>query len=40
MGQHMPTAPKNFKNALETDNEWWADHQDELLKRYSAWMAK
>jgi putative spermidine/putrescine transport system substrate-binding protein len=40
MGQHMPTAPDNFKNALETDNEWWADHQDELLKRYSAWMAR
>jgi putative spermidine/putrescine transport system substrate-binding protein len=40
MGQHMPTAPKNFKNALAGDDEYWADHQDEILKRYSAWMAK
>jgi putative spermidine/putrescine transport system substrate-binding protein len=40
MGQHMPTAPQNFKNALATDGDWWADHQDEILKRYSAWMAK
>ncbi len=40
MGPHMPTAPANFKNALKTDDEWWADHQDEILKRYSAWKAK
>jgi putative spermidine/putrescine transport system substrate-binding protein len=40
MASHMPTAPANFKNALMTNNEWWADHQDEILKRYSAWKAK
>lgn len=40
MAPHMPTAPENFKNALETDNEWWADNQDEINKRYNAWMAK
>ncbi len=40
MAPHMPTAPANFKNALETDNEWWADNQDEINKRYNAWMAK
>lgn len=40
MAPHMPTAPENFKNALATNNEWWADNQDELLKRYTAWMAK
>ena len=40
MAQHMPTAPQNIKNALASDDEWWADHQDEVLKRYSAWMAK
>jgi putative spermidine/putrescine transport system substrate-binding protein len=40
MAPHMPTAPQNFTNALQTDDEWWADHQDEVLKRYSAWMAK
>ena len=40
MAPHMPTAPANFKNALETDSEWWADNQDEINKRYNAWMAK
>ncbi len=40
MAPHMPTAPANLINALASDNEWWADHQDEVLKRYSAWMAK
>ena len=40
MAPHMPTAPENFKNALETDVEWWADNQDEINKRYNAWMAK
>jgi len=40
MAPHMPTSPENFKNALETDNEWWADNQDEINKRYNAWMAK
>jgi len=40
MGPYLPTAPENFKNALKTDDEWWADHQDEILKRYSAWKAK
>jgi len=40
MASHMPTAPENFKNALETGIEWWADNQDEINKRYNAWMAK
>ena len=40
MAPHMPTAPENFKNALETDVEWWAVNQDEINKRYNAWMAK
>ena len=40
MGPHMPTAPANFKNALQNDPEWWADHQDELNERFAAWLAK
>ena len=37
---HMPTAPDNFKNALQSDPEWWADHADELNERFNAWLAK
>ena len=40
MGPHMPTAVENFKTALLKDPEWWADNQDEMIKRFSAWMAK
>jgi len=40
MGPHMPTAPANFKNALQNDPEWWADHQDELNERFATWLAK
>ncbi|MFQ5783725.1 MAG: ABC transporter substrate-binding protein [Alphaproteobacteria bacterium] len=40
MMPQMPTAPDNFKNALQNDFEWWADHQDELNERFAAWLAK
>lgn len=40
MAPHMPTAPANFKNALQNNFEWWADHQDELNERFAAWLAK
>ena len=40
MKPHMPTAPANFKNALQNDYAWWADNQDELNERFSAWLAK
>jgi len=37
---HMPTAPDNFKNALQNDFEWWADHQDDMNERFASWLAK
>jgi putative spermidine/putrescine transport system substrate-binding protein len=40
MAPHMPTAKKNFENALANDPEWWADNQDEMIKRYSVWMTQ
>ena len=40
MGPQMPTAPENFKNALQNDFEFWADHQDELNERFNAWLAQ
>ncbi len=40
MSSHMPTAPANFKNALQNDFEWWADNQDELNERFNNWLAK
>ena len=40
MGPQMPTAPDNFKNALQNDFEFWADNQDELNERFNAWLAQ
>jgi putative spermidine/putrescine transport system substrate-binding protein len=36
----MPTYTENFKNALQNDFAWWADHQDEMNERFAAWLAK
>jgi putative spermidine/putrescine transport system substrate-binding protein len=40
MAPHMPTAPENMKNALQVDNEWWADNGDAMNERFNAWLAK
>lgn len=40
MAPHMPTAPDNFKNALQNDFLYWADNQDSLNERFNAWLAK
>lgn len=39
MMPHMPTAPDNFKNALQNDFIFWADNADELKERFNAWLA-
>lgn len=39
MGPHMPTAPANFKTAIQNDFEFWADRQDELNNRFNSWLA-
>ena len=40
MADHMPTAPANFKNALQNDFEFWADNADELNERFNSWLAQ
>ncbi|MCW8835287.1 MAG: extracellular solute-binding protein [Rhodospirillales bacterium] len=40
MKPHMPTYGPNFKTALHKDDEFWADHLDELTERFNAWLAK
>ena len=39
MGPQMPTAPENFKTAIQNDFEFWADNQDELNERFNTWLA-
>lgn len=40
MGPHLPTAPDNLKNALETSAEFWVDRNAELNERFNAWLAQ
>ena len=38
MGRHLPTWPDNMKTAIWEDEEFWADHLDELNERFNAWL--
>jgi putative spermidine/putrescine transport system substrate-binding protein len=40
MAGHMPTAPENLKNALQSNFEFWADNQDQLNEQFNAWLAQ
>ena len=36
----IPTAPENFRTALQNDFEFWADFQEDLKERFDAWLTK
>ncbi len=36
MGPHLPTAPENMGNALETSADFWVDRNAELNERFNA----
>ena len=40
MAPHLPTAPENLTNALETSSSFWVDHDAELNERFQAWLAQ
>jgi putative spermidine/putrescine transport system substrate-binding protein len=40
MGPHLPTAPENMGNALETSADFWVDKNEELNERFNAWLAQ
>ncbi|HEY6670256.1 MAG TPA: extracellular solute-binding protein [Methyloceanibacter sp.] len=37
MKDFLPTAPDNFKKALQFDDAWWSAHGEELAKRFQEW---
>jgi putative spermidine/putrescine transport system substrate-binding protein len=39
MAPHLPTAPENLTNALETSFEFWVDRDSELNERFNAWLS-
>jgi putative spermidine/putrescine transport system substrate-binding protein len=36
----LPTSPDNFANSLQNDFQWWADNQQEMDERFTAWLAR
>ncbi len=40
VGEKLPTAPDNLKNARATDAEFWIDHGEDLEERFNAWANK
>jgi putative spermidine/putrescine transport system substrate-binding protein len=39
MVPHLPTAPDNYQGAIGSNEEWWADHEEEIGERFSEWLA-
>ena len=37
---HLPSYPKNMKQGLAMDNDFWVEYKDELKERFIAWMSK
>jgi putative spermidine/putrescine transport system substrate-binding protein len=40
MAPHLPTAPENLTNALESSFQFWVDRDAELNERFQAWLAQ
>jgi putative spermidine/putrescine transport system substrate-binding protein len=36
----LPVAPENMKTALPNDPQFWADNNEELTKRFNAWLSQ
>ena len=36
----LPVAPENMTNALPNDGQFWADNNEELTKRFNAWLSQ
>lgn len=36
----LPTSPDNKEKQIIINNEWWVEHQAEILERWNAWMLK
>ncbi|WP_217495450.1 ABC transporter substrate-binding protein [Halofilum ochraceum] len=37
---HMPTAPSNFRNALQNNFIWWSENKERMDERFDAWLGE
>jgi putative spermidine/putrescine transport system substrate-binding protein len=40
LADNLPTTPKNMTDSFTLDNAFWADHNDEIRKRFTTWLAQ
>ena len=40
MLDHMPTTPKNMKNSIVRNEEWWADNLQSVQEKFNAWLSR
>lgn len=40
MRPHLPKTPENSARALYNDWNWWSDNGEELIERFSTWLAR
>jgi len=38
--QQLPTAPQNLINAVRLDPDFWLDHEEELMQRFTRWVSQ
>lgn len=38
--RHMPTAPANFRNAVQNNFIWWSENQERMDERFDAWLGE
>ena len=36
----LPTAPVNFKRAIQINSTFWADNADQINKRFQVWLTQ
>ncbi|MFN6993579.1 MAG: ABC transporter substrate-binding protein [Aquincola tertiaricarbonis] len=36
----LPTEPRNLEGAVQLDTAFWVDHEEELLQRFTRWVAR
>jgi putative spermidine/putrescine transport system substrate-binding protein len=37
--KNLPTSTDNLTTSLTLDNAFWADHGDEIRKRFTTWLS-
>jgi hypothetical protein len=37
---YLPTTPEHMQTGISSNEEWWADHYEEVNERFQHWLAQ